>query len=362
MKICFLVNGCWRNPHAGAVRPFITWAGATRGHETSVALLKAGSRMLDGLKETGIPYGNFSSVEELSVHLKSARPDIVVADDNPPQLKISRTLGKKTGIPFATYAQILLGTQSIVDAIDGSGSSMIKRVRHRLSAFVPFSAFRTAYKGLVGSDTPVIGNSRTTATLLQAFYGVEPEGVVYPPLDRQVFRPRKSGGRDGALLYIGSFGLDTDCGLIGEIIRTLRESGKAVAVFGNRELGPRLARDYGVEFLDRCTDDELALRYSSSVITVCPQKWELFGYVPAESISCGTPVLAYDCMGPGEVLSRHGGGVLVNRKAEFLSALRDIDQAAKGAPRIDLDSAGFNSERSAAHLASILERVRGGRR
>jgi glycosyltransferase involved in cell wall biosynthesis len=313
--------------------------------------------MLNHLEELGVPHENFTSIDALSTHLKSANPDIVMADDNPPQLRISRALRKSTGISCATYAQILLGSQSIVDAIDSSEVSVVKRMKHRLSRLVPFSAFRAAYKGLLGKDNSVICNSRTTATLLQVLYGVEPEGVVYPPVDQGIFFPIKKNVKKGALVYLGSFGLDTDPAFIREIIRTLQDNGEEITAFGNREFGTKLARDFKLTFLDGCTDDELAAAYSSSAITICPQKWELFGYVVAESISCGTPVLAFNCMGPGEILTQHGGGVLVNRKEDFLSVLSRMEDAAAAAPEIRLDGAGFGLQRSASELGSILERA-----
>jgi glycosyltransferase involved in cell wall biosynthesis len=356
MKICLLLHGGWSNPHAGAARPMIGWARGLERHDASIALLKGGSRMQEHIDSLGIEHRNYSSIEEMANHLKSEKPDVLVGDDNLPVLKAAAAVKKRTGVPVSTYAQLLLGTQSIVDPIDSSETSAFKRVRHGLSRLVPFSAFRSAYRNLLGKDNAVICNSRSTATLLQVLYGVEPEGVVYPPVDQGVFFPRKRSGKNGALLYLGSFGLDSDPAFLRRIIQALQKNNEKVTVFGNRKLGANLAAGYGVRFLDRCTDDELAAEYSASAITICPQKWELFGYVVAESICCGTPVLAYDCMGPGEILSRHGGGVLVNRREEFLSFLDDVEGAAASAPAIRLDGALFEMKRSASALGNVLER------
>jgi glycosyltransferase involved in cell wall biosynthesis len=62
--------------------------------------------------------------------------------------------------------------------------------------------------------------------------------------------------------------------------------------------------------------------YSRSKITICPQKWEQFGLVPVESISCGTPVLAFNCMGFQETIDTTTGW-LANNEKDFLHILHN---------------------------------------
>ena len=70
------------------------------------------------------------------------------------------------------------------------------------------------------------------------------------------------------------------------------------------------------------TDTDLAKMYSRSKLTICPQKWEQFGLVTVESISCGTPVLAFNCMGFQETITKNSGW-LANNEVEFLQMLND---------------------------------------
>jgi glycosyltransferase involved in cell wall biosynthesis len=48
----------------------------------------------------------------------------------------------------------------------------------------------------------------------------------------------------------------------------------------------------------------------------------MFGYVITESISCGTPVLAFNLMGPAEIITRTKMGVLANDEKELLRKKR----------------------------------------
>jgi len=69
------------------------------------------------------------------------------------------------------------------------------------------------------------------------------------------------------------------------------------------------------------SDQELAKIYSECILTICPQKYEMFGYVVAESVSCGTPVLAFNCMGIAEIITHSRLGYLANNKKDFIKKI-----------------------------------------
>jgi glycosyltransferase involved in cell wall biosynthesis len=73
--------------------------------------------------------------------------------------------------------------------------------------------------------------------------------------------------------------------------------------------------------------------YSRSKLTVCPQKWEQFGLVPVESMACGTPVLAFNCMGFQETIGETGGWLVGNEK-DFL---RILQIAIEKEPELSID-------------------------
>lgn len=127
------------------------------------------------------------------------------------------------------------------------------------------------------------------------------------------------------LLYLGSHAGDTDVKLVTEVAELLsREKGAEVLVFGNKTLREYVAKKFRFRQVVDVSDEELAEIYSSSVVTVAPQKWEMFGYVPVESMACGTPVLAFNMMGPSETVIHGSTGWLAENRREFLQYLSSI--------------------------------------
>jgi glycosyltransferase involved in cell wall biosynthesis len=70
--------------------------------------------------------------------------------------------------------------------------------------------------------------------------------------------------------------------------------------------GPMLAayrKQYpDVEFVGLKTGTELASYYANADVFVFPSQWETFGIVMIEAMACGTPVAAYPCQGPRDVI------------------------------------------------------------
>jgi glycosyltransferase involved in cell wall biosynthesis len=64
-------------------------------------------------------------------------------------------------------------------------------------------------------------------------------------------------------------------------------------------------------FVGMCTHDELATLYASADLLLFPSLTETFGNVTLEALSCGTPVLAFDCAAAGEFIEDRQNGWLV---------------------------------------------------
>ena len=82
--------------------------------------------------------------------------------------------------------------------------------------------------------------------------------------------------------------------------------------------GPMLAtykKKYpDVEFLGFKTGVELATIYACADVFVFPSQWETFGIVMIESMACGTPVAAYNCQGPKDVIDQGITGFMVEER------------------------------------------------
>ena len=73
-----------------------------------------------------------------------------------------------------------------------------------------------------------------------------------------------------------------------------------------------------VDFRGRVTTRELVDLYSNATFTVFPFTHEPFGYIPVESMACGTPVVTYDAQGPRECVVDSRTGWLVSNDEEIV--------------------------------------------
>jgi glycosyltransferase involved in cell wall biosynthesis len=65
-----------------------------------------------------------------------------------------------------------------------------------------------------------------------------------------------------------------------------------------------------VKFVGFKTGQELAEFYQQADVFVFPSQWETFGIVMIEAMACGTPVAAYPCPGPNDVIEDSVTGCL----------------------------------------------------
>jgi len=86
-----------------------------------------------------------------------------------------------------------------------------------------------------------------------------------------------------------------------------------------------------VHFTGFKTGVELAEFYANAEVFVFPSRWETFGIVMIEAMACGTPVAAYACQGPQDVIEQGVTGImnhdLGHAVTECLKLSRDGVQA-----------------------------------
>jgi len=80
-----------------------------------------------------------------------------------------------------------------------------------------------------------------------------------------------------------------------------------------------------VHFTGYKTGIDLARYYANAEVFVFPSRWETFGLVMIEAMACGTPVAAYPCQGPLDVVDEGVTGCLNE----------DLKQAVKDALMLD---------------------------
>jgi glycosyltransferase involved in cell wall biosynthesis len=81
-----------------------------------------------------------------------------------------------------------------------------------------------------------------------------------------------------------------------------------------------------VHFTGFKTGQDLARYYANAEVFVFPSKWETFGIVMIEAMACGTPVAAFPCQGPEDVIEQGVTGVMNNNLADAVTACLQLDR------------------------------------
>ena len=89
------------------------------------------------------------------------------------------------------------------------------------------------------------------------------------------------------------------------------------------------------------TGKPLAQYYANAEVFVFPSQWETFGIVMIEAMACGTPVAAYPCDGPKDVIDQAETGFMNENLADDVTACLQLnrDRVLKGSQRWSWDTA-----------------------
>ena len=125
---------------------------------------------------------------------------------------------------------------------------------------------------------------------------------VYSPLDKRTARDLLGLPMDKKLILFGAMNATSDprkgYGELCEALMQLEGDGLELVVFGGSK--PEIQQDFKLKahYLGQLRDDvTLRALYSAADVMVVPSKQEAFGQTASESMSCGTPVVAFACTG-----------------------------------------------------------------
>lgn len=203
-----------------------------------------------------------------------------------------------------------------------------------------------------------VANSRYSERIYKLM-GCNISGVIFNTKDFSSFKPStNSPERDYVLTY---FGKETDF----EPILELASRGVRIVAFGSKlPLGMNLGQlSKLVDFRGKVTHEELVGLYSNALFTLFPFTNEPFGYIPIESMACGTPVLSYGKQGPSETILDQRTGWLVESQKDIERKAVELWEAGSvdGFPfRCMERAAKFDPSYSARQLANVL--TKGGTR
>ena len=155
----------------------------------------------------------------------------------------------------------------------------------------------------------LLANSQFTKQMMAFIYTLPFNGVVHLPVDIDLFRPLPQTERSdyavAAVRNVREQNLD--------ILKTLASKINLRVVGGG--MIPR-AENLGI-----VSDEKLVEVLSGARVLAFPPSAEFFGYPVLESMSCGTPAVAFDNGGPTELIDNEKNGWLVSTRTKFLRAV-----------------------------------------
>ena len=81
-----------------------------------------------------------------------------------------------------------------------------------------------------------------------------------------------------------------------------------------------------VHFTGFKTGVDLAKYYANAEVFVFPSRWETFGIVMIEAMACGTPVAAYPCQGPEDVIDQGMTGFMNDSLEDAVTACLQLSR------------------------------------
>lgn len=315
----------------GSIQPAICLANdlTKRGHEVSVISPLMSPDVENYLEEVGIT--------PLNLHMKHITNDSYLsllwfetwAQEAFLKL-ISQHIDQGSSVTL-NFSQVA-AAPSLASYLQGPVSSALKDLEKEYSA-----SFRLAFNFLKPFiryadgrlisriekfSTLAIANSKFCASMYSKF-GVKIHDVIYPPLDIGAFHPTTSNpASDYAFTY---FGKETKI----SVVKKLADIGVKIKAFGSKIPFKRkdLLDHPNIEFLGKISTNRLVDAYSNALFTVFPFTHEPFGYIPIESMACGTPVLTYNMQGPSECVADGLTGWLAETDEQFVHKASEIWKA-----------------------------------
>lgn len=150
--------------------------------------------------------------------------------------------------------------------------------------------------------------------------GMKVDGILYTTPGFDDFKSTTdSPSRDYVLAYIGK---ETD---LSPLVK-MAEQNIRIKAFGSKlPLGANLETLKNmIDYKGFVSREELISLYSNALFTAFPFTTEALGWVPLESIACGTPVLTYNKQGPSETIIDQETGWLVDNPDEFVKKAVEI--------------------------------------
>ncbi|HEY7818513.1 MAG TPA: glycosyltransferase [Vicinamibacteria bacterium] len=201
-----------------------------------------------------------------------------------------------------------------------------------------------------------VANSRYVAARIRDYYGREAEAVISPPVDTDFYTPGplQTEGSEPYFLIVSALvpykRIDLALVAFGGRPETLLVVGVGSSEERLRKLAPS-----NVRFLGWLPDEELRRLYRGARATILPGV-EDFGIVPLESLSSGTPVVAFGVGGVLDTVRDGETGVLFEepRAASLSRAIDRVSGLRFNKSSLRNWALGFSRDRFLAEMREFI--------
>ncbi len=236
-------------------------------------------------------------------------------------------INMSTTVPVESDFSIVQGLP-LCETLENISKSnlLVKKILYLFSPIMRFFDKKVILKAVSLSNSVYANSDHIRRYYVQK--GFKISGKIYTMPDMSNFVARKNGKEKYVLTYVGK---ETDI----EPLEEMSASGIKIIGFGNKipvgmsETRLKQIMDFK-GYVDSGTLNDL---YSNALFTAFPFTEEPFGWVPLESMKCGTPVLTYNKQGPSETVIDEVTGWLVNNRHEFVRKAKELWDG-----RIDLNT------------------------
>lgn len=287
----------------GSIRPAMYLANELimKGHEVSIMSPLMSERVEEGLRESNINPINLRA----KLFVRNLGSSLVWLEAWAREAFLKLNSRHIINGPYVLNFSQVISAPSLVWYLQGPPSIALDDVEKEMPI-----GFRVAYNILknfikyadeklvsrMGEISQfIIANSKYCAEMYSSF-GVKSNDLIYPPIDCKIFQPSTANpASDYVLTY---FGKETKV----SVIKKAANMGIRFKAFGAKMefLDKTVIGHPNIEVLGRLSPSELVDAYSNALFTLFPFTHEPFGYVPLESMACGTPALTHNLQGPSE--------------------------------------------------------------
>jgi len=324
MNVCFVTDPLVTT--MGAVRPALLLAREFCKSGYDVTLI---TPRFDGKIEKALQTEN--------IHLKAVGPKFSFIHSLPTFDAWARCLIRHKTIDEIRNSDVIINTSSCIMARAHVyyAQGLMTRALNAMLPMMPLhykyayhllkSSLRVLERSLVERvrdfSKLFIANSTFCASMYKE-WNIKVDAIINPPLDCSLFKPVTSKPTaDYVLTHFGVYGKEGNF----SSIKAIADAGVIIKAFGNVSSVPKpLIKHSNIDFLGKVSDEELVSLYSNALCTLFAFNHEPFGYIPVESMACGTPVLTYEKQGPSETVINGKTGWLANTNMELFNLAVNI--------------------------------------